>query len=83
MSPVIETSPVISTPLLVTLNRSVLFTNVFTSLDVPKVMYSCEPFVPIFVNELLISDVILVCAPLSVNAPLEANDASPDTATSS
>ena len=38
--PVTAKSPVISTPVLLTLNLSVLFTKVFTSLLVPKLIYS-------------------------------------------
>ena len=38
--PLTDKFPVTSTPVAVTLNLSVLFTNVLTSLDVPKVIYS-------------------------------------------
>ena len=62
--PVAEVSklPVMSTPVLVTLNLSELFTNVLTSFEVPNVMYSWSAAVPIFPNEELIIDVIVVCA---------------------
>ena len=62
--PVAEVSklPVMSTPVLVTLNLSELFTNVLTSFEVPNVMYSWSAAVPIFHNEELIIDVMVVCA---------------------
>ena len=60
--PLIVNAPVISTPAAVTLCLSVLFIKVFTSLEVPNVIYSWSAAVPILPSEEFRMEVVVVSA---------------------